>query len=412
MLVGKSDNTVQTDRWTAYQKGVVALAALAIVFDGFDNQVLGFATPALIREWGITKGDMAPVAAIGLIGMTVGTMIAGVLGDRFGRRTMLIASVLLFGAMTCMIGFTGDLWQLGALRFLSGLGLGGAMPNATAIAAEYTPPRKRALAVTLTIVCIPLGGLVAGLIARTILPSMGWRALFFVAGGLPLIVGMILIAALPESPSFKAAGAAAQRAKFGDLFGAAILRDTLALWSAFFACLLAVYTVFSWAPTMLTEAGFTPATASDGLSAFNFGGIGGAVLAAWFIMAIGSRRSLLVLSAAAAIMASFSAWWVVGSSDASRAIIAFGILGFAINGVQTTMFAVAANVYPDAIRATGVGAALGVGRIGAVLSSFLGAAMLGAGGGAAYFILIAAAMAVTFVALALLGRHIPRSAEL
>ena len=399
-------------RWTPYQQGVVALAALAIVFDGFDNQVLGFATPALIKAWGITKGQMAPVAAIGLIGMTIGTMIAGVLGDRFGRRTMLIASVMLFGAMTCLIGFTGDLWQLGALRFLSGLGLGGAMPNATAIAAEYTPARRRALAVTLTIVCIPLGGLVAGLIARTILPGMGWQALFFVAGALPLVVGLILLAALPESPSFTAGAPPRQKAGLADLFGPAILRDTLALWSAFFACLLAVYAVFSWAPTMLTEAGFPPATASDGLSAFNLGGVGGAVLAAGFIMQIGSRRSLLTLSAIALIIAAFSAVWVVGSGDAGRAVLALGALGFAINGVQTTLFAVAAHVYPEEIRATGVGAALGIGRIGAVLSTFLGAAALSAGGGSGYFALIAVAMAVTLVSLAILTRHIPRSADL
>lgn len=404
--------TTAEERWTSYQKGVVALAALAIVFDGFDNQVLGFATPSLIKEWGITKGDMAPVAAIGLFGMTVGTMIAGVLGDRFGRRTMLIVSVALFGAMTLAIGFVDGLWQLGALRFLSGLGLGGAMPNATTIAAEYTPPKKRALAVTLTIVCIPLGGLVAGLISRTILPDMGWRALFFVAGGLPLLVALILFLALPESPSFGTDGSARQKAKLADLFGPGIVRDTLALWSAFFACLLAVYSVFSWTPTMLTEAGFAPTTASDGLSAFNFGGIGGAVLAAWFIMAIGSRRSLITLCAVAVIVAAVSAVWVVGSTDAARAVLAFGILGFAINGVQTTLFAVAAHVYPDAIRATGVGAALGIGRLGAVLSTFLGAAALSNGGGSGYFALIAGAMAITLVALAILSRHIPRSAEL
>ncbi len=400
------------ERWTTYQKGVVALAALAIIFDGFDNQVLGFATPSLIKEWGISKGDMAPVAAIGLIGMTVGTMIAGMLGDRFGRRTMLIASVALFGAMTLAIGVVDGMWQLGVLRFASGLGLGGAMPNATAIAAEYTPPKKRALAVTLTIVCIPLGGLVAGLISRTILPDMGWRALFFVAGGLPLLVALILFLALPESPSFNADAPVRQKAKLADLFGPGIVRDTLSLWSAFFACLLAVYSVFSWAPTMLTEAGFAPTTASDGLSAFNFGGIGGAVLAAWFIMVIGSRRSLIALSASAVIVAVASAIWVVGRTDAAHAVLAFGILGFAINGVQTTLFAVAAHVYPDAIRATGVGAALGIGRIGAVLSTFLGAAALNGGGGSGYFALIAGAMAVTLVALVILSRHIPRSAEL
>lgn len=153
----------QYERWTVYQKGVVALAALAIAFDGFDNQVLGFATPALMREWGIARGAIAPIGAMGLIGMSVGTMIARILGDRIERHTVPISAVALFGLMTFATGWINGLWQLSALRFLAGLGLGRAIPNAAAIAAELTQPKKRALAVMITIVCIPLGGLIAGL---------------------------------------------------------------------------------------------------------------------------------------------------------------------------------------------------------------------------------------------------------
>ena len=168
----------QYERWTVYQKGVVALAALAIAFDGFDNQVLGFATPALMREWGIARGAIAPIGAMGLIGMSVGTMIARILGDRIERHTVPISAVALFGLMTFATGWINGLWQLSALRFLAGLGLGRAMPNAAAIAAEHTQPKKRTLAVMMTIACIPLGGLIAGLISRIVLPTIGWRTLF------------------------------------------------------------------------------------------------------------------------------------------------------------------------------------------------------------------------------------------
>ena len=368
MTIATGDTASRLEVWSFGQQIVVALTALAIMFDGFDNQVLGFATPALIHDWGVTKSQIAPVAAIGLIGMTIGTMIAGMLGDRFGRRAMLIASVLLFGAMTCLIGFSGNLGQLAVLRFLSGLGLGGAMPNATALAAEFTPPRRRALAITLTIVCVPLGGLVAGLIARSILPGLAWQALFFVAGSLPLIVAVLLFVALPESPAFAARTAKGPKGRIGEIFAPARRRDTLALWVAFFACLLAVYAVFSWAPTMLTEAGFPPATASDGLSAFNLGGIAGALIAAVSIMQLGSRGTLIGLSALAVAAALLGAGWLIGSDDAARVVIVFALLGFAVNAVQTTLFAVAAHVYTENIRATGVGTALAVGRIGAVLS--------------------------------------------
>ena len=393
--------------WSRRDKGVVALAALAIIFDGFDNQVLGFAMPSLIAEWGVSKADLAIVPALGLLGMTLGSMMAGALGDRLGRRTMLIASVLLFGVMTLASGLVQGPAALAVMRFLAGLGMGGAMPNATAYAAEFTPLDRRPLAVNLTIVCIPVGGVVAGLIARTVLPELGWRALFFIAGGLPLLVGVLLLFALPETPSFKTV---VRHGRFGELFTPAMRRDTLALWAAFFACLLAVYSALSWAPTMLTEAKFDPRTASDGLSAFNFGGIAGSVLAAWFIMRLGSRRTLLAMSGAGCLIALVTGLAVIGRGDAASAVAAFALIGFSVSGVQTTLFALAAHVYPDAIRATGVGAAVGIGRLGAVLSSFLGAAVLAMGGGAGYFGLIAVAIAGVFVALSLLTRHIPRPA--
>lgn len=394
--------------WTRRQKGVVALAALAIIFDGFDNQVLGFAMPSLIAEWGVSKADLAIVPALGLFGMTIGSMMAGALGDRLGRRTMLIASVMLFGVMTLASGLVHSPAALAVMRLLAGLGMGGAMPNATTYAAEFTPVHRRPLAVNLTIVCIPAGGVVAGLIARAILPELGWRALFFVAGGLPVLVGILLLFALPETPSFKTA---VRHGRIGELFAPTMRRDTLALWAAFFACLLAVYSALSWTPTMLTEANFDPRTATDGLSAFNFGGIAGSVLAAWFIMQLGSRRILLTMSGAGCLLALVTGFAVIGQGNAASVVAAFALIGFAVCGVQTTLFAMAAHVYPDEVRATGVGAAVGIGRLGAVLSSFLGAAVLAMGGGVGFFGMIAVALAGVFVALAVLRRHVPRPAE-
>ena len=153
------------------------LAALAVIFDGFDIQILGFAIPSIMREWHVARSAFAPIAALGLAGMAAGSPFAGYCGDRFGRRATLIGCVLLFGVVTFATAFCSTLPELGILRVLAGLGVGGALPNASALTAEFAPLRRRALAVTLTIVCVPLGGMIAGLTAVHVLPTLGWHAL-------------------------------------------------------------------------------------------------------------------------------------------------------------------------------------------------------------------------------------------
>ena len=147
--------------WSGLQKRVAALAALAVLLDGFDNQLIGFAIPTLIKEWHATRGDFAPVVACGVIGMAAGSFFAGTVGDRFGRRVAVLSSLVLLGVATCLIGFADQLWQIGCLRLLAGFGIGGALPSATTTTAEFTPARYRTMAVTAPITCVPLGGMVA-----------------------------------------------------------------------------------------------------------------------------------------------------------------------------------------------------------------------------------------------------------
>jgi AAHS family 4-hydroxybenzoate transporter-like MFS transporter len=392
--------------WQTRQMWIVALAATAIIFDGLDNQVLGFAMPTLIAEWGVTKAEMSPVSAAGLIGMVFGAIWAGALGDKYGRRRLLLISLVLFGAMTMLAALANGVIALGLARFAAGLGLGGALPNATAYAAAFAPVRRRPIAITLTIVCVPIGGLLAGFLARLLLPGFGWQALLAVAGALPIMVAALLLRFLPESIPDAALGSSG---KLVDLVKPGLRHDTVTLWAAMFCCLFAVYTVNSWAPTMLKEAGFAATTATDGLSAFNLGGIAGGVCSAWLVTMAGSRRPLLLISAMASVSALAAGLWAIGAIGAAGIVATFVILGFGVHGVQTALFAVAAHVYPNAIKATGVGAAVGIGRIGAVLSAFGGAAALGAGGALAFFGLVALAMTGVFGALYVLKRHIPPS---
>ena len=190
--------------WSGRQKFFVLLTALTIVFDGVDNQLLGISVPAIMRDWALPRSAFAPVLATGMIGMMVGGAIAGLIGDRLGRRVALIGSVVVFGVLTAAIALVDSVWALGALRFLAGLGLGGAMPNAAALVSEYVPRRHRPFAITLTIVCVPLGGTLAALVAGYVMPVLGWRALFGAGGLISVGVAILLIGLLPESPRFLA----------------------------------------------------------------------------------------------------------------------------------------------------------------------------------------------------------------
>src|SRR6266496_4278233 len=298
--------------WSGYQKLLVVGTALTIILDGLDNQVLGAAVPAMMREWSLPRPAFASVLASGMVGMMVGGAMGGFIGDRIGRRAALLGSVVSFGVLTVLISFAGSIGILGVLRFLAGLGLGGAMPNAAALSSEYVPRRHRAFAVTLTIVCIPLGGTLAGLMGAQILPRYGWRVLFLVGGIVPLVLAAVLLKVLPESPRYLArhkhrwpelvsllrslghdlrndatfvdgTERRVGRASAGALFVPEFRRDTIALCASFFFCLLSVYVGTIWVPLLLTRAGFSGEIAGYGLTAFNLGGVVGAVVGAMII---------------------------------------------------------------------------------------------------------------------------------
>lgn len=427
--------------WTTMQKVVVVLAALSIVADGFDGQLIGFAIPLIIKEWGVTRGDFAPVVASGLIGMGIGSACAGLFADRFGRRLAVIGSVLVFSLATCAIGFSQNLWIIAALRFVAGLGIGGALPTSTTMTAEYTPARSRTMAITATIVCVPLGGMLAGVFAGFVLPAFGWRGLFWFGGMLPLVLALVLFLRLPESPRFLAhhharwpelvgllgrmsrpvpAGATfvdSREEEVGEDAGVRALfqqgrrRDTIALWVACFACLLAVYSAFSWLPTMLANEGLSASVAGSGLTAYNLGGVCGALLCAAAITRFGSRWPLALFSAGGAL----SAFWLIGinpTQNTNLLIFGIGVHGLFVTTVQCIIYSLCANVYPTNVRATGTAVTLAIGRLGAILSAFAGAAVITAGGASTYFTMLGAAMMCVLIGLWMVGHQIPPTRRL
>lgn len=424
--------------WGGYQKALVAAAALAIVFDGLDNQVLSSAIPAIMKDWQVPRSALTPALTSGFVGMMFGGFLGGIVGDRYGRRIALLGSLISFGVLTLLVALAGSPLILSALRFLAGLGLGAAMPNAATLSSEYVPTRHRPFAVTLTIVCIPLGGSLAGFVGGQILPRYGWHVLFVVCGLLPLVLAALLLNALPESPRFlarhkerwpelvrllnrlghhvpndvsfsDASEKAPTNSTVGGLFAPTYLRDTLTLFGSFFFCLLTVYMGTNWVPSMLAGNKFDVGTASYGLTAFNVGGVVGAIIGAMVIMRLGSRISMLTMAAGAIAGAVVLTVMPIGPQNTFSVFAMLAWTGGLINAVQTTMYALAAHVYPTSIRATGVGTAVGFGRIGGVLSPTVGQWALDSGGASGYFRIIAITMSAAFIALAAVKRHIPRT---
>jgi AAHS family 4-hydroxybenzoate transporter-like MFS transporter len=431
-------------RWTGYQKLLIVGTALTIVLDGVDNQLLPNSIPTLIKEWGQPRPAFINALASGPFGMMIGGLMGGVIGDRLGRRVALLGSVVTFAVITIAIAFVNSIDALLVLRFLAGVGLGGAMPNAATLASEYVPRRQRPFAVTLTIVCIPLGGFVAAELAARIIPAYGWRSLFLVGGIVPLVLAAILWKVLPESPRFlaqrrerwpeltrlltrighdvpagveyvEAAAPGAQPAKkasIGDLFAPLFARDTAGLWGSFFFCLMVNYVAIQLVPAMLSGAGFTQPAASRGLTMVNIGGVIGAVVGALIIQRLGSRVTMLGMSLAAVACSIVMAGMRLDPADAFALMGMFLVTGGLLNAVQTTMYALAANVYPTGIRSTGVGTAVAFGRIGNVLAVYVGNYALVQGGPPGYFTSWAILMVLVFVSLAVIQRHVPRTSRL
>ena len=381
---------------------VLALCTAVVVLDGFDVQAAAFTGPAIAAAWGIERNSLGPVFAAGLAGMAVGALLIGPVGDRYGRRPAILISVFAFGTFTLLTAWAKDYNQLLILRLLTGFGLGGALPNATALMAEYAPQRRRNLCVAVMFLGIPLGGLLGGLLAAQILPLWGWQSVFIVGGVAPLCLLPLLWHSLPESLAYLvrlgAAGAPtargllqridpradpallaappeaeAQGSPVGELFRPGYAADTLKLWAAFFTNLIAVYFLISWVPTLLVEAGFEPGQAALGSVALNLGGAVGPLLLAAVSARYGTRWAIpasLLLAAVSVAM--------TGQVAHSRGLLftLIFLCGFFTFGAQISLNSLAAYIYPTHARSTGVGWALGIGRIGSILGPVVGGMLL------------------------------------
>lgn len=419
--------------WTVTQKLILGLLCLTVVLDGFDNFALGLVIPSMAAEWGVSRGAFGLVFALGLASLSLGTVVAGPLGDRLGRRGAMIVSVVIFALATLATAWADNLTHLTALRVLAGLGLGGALPNATAIVAELTPMRRRSFAVTLAAVSVPAGGVLAGLVAAEVLPVYGWRGLFVIAGAAPLLLAPLLFIAVPSSPAQALAKPAKlhrllarigvrtdsrvtlvledngpRQRRMTSLFQGALLRETSGLCVAFFCSLTVGYMLSNWIPSILASAGHGAVETSRGLFFYSVGGVAGAILAATQINRFGSKLLILVALAAVAINVAISASLALEVTALPVVFLLLTLAGAAVNASSAPLFALAAHVYPAPIRASGIGFALAFGRLGAVASGFLGGIAIDDPHSAPiYFGGAALIMLGTAAGLVLMRRHIP-----
>lgn len=425
---------IDEGKFTPLQRMIYVLAALALVLDGFDGQMIGYAIPSIMQEFGVTRSAFSVAVASGLVGMALGSVLAGLIADRVGRKPVLIGSIFLFGASTFMIGYATDVTSIAVIRFFAGLGIGAALPAATTLTAEFTPTRFRTIAVTTAIVCYPLGGMLAGLVAGQVLPTQGWRIFFFIGGVMPIAYAVILIFLLRESPKYLARQSSrweelrtlmarmahevahvreftdgvitsVKRGSIGEVFREGRASDSIWLWVCFFMTLLSIYSAFSWLPTMLTTEGLSPALAGMGLTAYNFGGVIGAIICALAITRYGSRKPMVLyaaMSAASALLLNL----VSVTTDTQTFLLGLGVHGLFTNALQCALYALCAHLYPTLIRVTGTATALAFGRLGAILSAFAGAAMITAGGASAYLNLLGGSMVVTVLGLVMIRNHI------
>jgi len=390
---------------SAFQIRVVCLCALVVALDGFDAQALGFVAPALSKDLHLAPGALGPVFGASLFGVMIGSLLFGALADYFGRKWLVIAGVLVFALGSLATSRAGSISDLVMLRFLTGLGLGGVLPNAIALTGEYSPHRRRTLLIMLMFMTVSLGSAIGGAVAAKLITSHGWQAIFVIGGMLPLLLCPILIAWLPESLSLLAldernsgrirallvridpSASFAADAHFTiveesgkgfllpQLFTNQRLVPTLLLWVMFFMNMLDIYFLNSWLPTLTHGAGLDVQAAMAVGVGFQLGGIVGTVGLGLLIERLGFYRVLFLT-----YIAGFVAIVTIGLAGSVLPVLvpAVFVAGVAVIGGQIGCNAYAARVYPTYIRATGVGWALGIGRFGSILGVTVGGLMLAA----------------------------------
>jgi AAHS family 4-hydroxybenzoate transporter-like MFS transporter len=384
-----------------YQFWTMALCGMVIVLDGFDTQSIGFLAPSMADALHVPVKTFGPVFAAALVGLMISSMLSGPIADRWGRKGPIVACTLIFGLFAVLTARCTSFNQLLAFRFLTGLGLGGALSNSVALMSEYAPKRLLAVIVSMMFCGMPAGAVLATLVSPAMLPRWGWQSVFYAGGILPLMLALLLIAILPESVRYlEVSGANRQkiskilariapglsdapisRAEHQDsrrnapvinLFTEGRAAGTILLWIPYFMNLLMLYFVVFWLPALLRQTGKPVSAGITAVMLFSIGGIAGSFIEGAFMNRWGAFAVLVTEFICTTLLIACLAY---SNSFPLMMSITF-VLGFVVQGAQGGLSAVAATFYPISIRSTGIGWCLGVGRIGSIVGPMLGGMML------------------------------------
>jgi len=394
---------VDQSRLGAFQWMIIILCSLCLIMDGFDVQAMGYVAPAILREWKVPNAALGPVFSAGLLGVLMGSLLFSMLADKIGRRPVLIGAALYFSVLTLVTARANSIQELLVIRIIAGIGLGGIMPNAMALVGEYSPARIRVTVMMIVSTGFTAGAAIGGFVAAGLIPSFGWRSVFYFGGVIPLIIALLMFFWLPESLQFlvlrgknkdkiegwlkrvdpnlpvsRATDYVVQEEKKQGLPAVHLFHEgrtgtTLLLWLLNFMNLLNLYFLSSWIPTVVRGAGYATFIAVLVGATVQVGGTIGPFGNGWFISRFGFVPALTTNFSIACLSVG-----LIGQPNLSLPLL-FAVVfvaGWCVVGGQAGINALAAIYYPTYLRSTGIGWSLGIGRIGAIVGPVLGGELM------------------------------------
>lgn len=392
------NQVVDEAKFTPFHLKVLFWCMLVIIFDGYDLVIYGVALKGLVAQWGLSAKEAGFLGSVALFGMMIGAMALGSLADRYGRKKMIALCLVLFSVFTFLCGFAQNPTQFALMRFVAGIGIGGAMPNLVAMMAEYSPKRMRSTMVSLMFSGYAIGGMLSAGLGILIVPTFGWEWMFYL-GLVPLLLLPLILKFLPESLGFLMRhGHEAQVRQIlpklapslnlqaddqlvreelvvkktavpvGQLFQEKRGVSTLAFWASFFCCLLMVYALSTWLPKFMEQAGYELKAGLSFLFAMNIGAMVGAIGGGWLADKLNIKAVLLgflLLGSVALVMLGYK-------TPLPVLYFLVAVAGATTIGTQIVLYSYVAMYYPLKIRSTGIGWASGIGRIGAIVGPILG----------------------------------------
>ncbi|HMI95391.1 MAG TPA: MFS transporter [Micropepsaceae bacterium] len=397
------NEVIEHQKLGRFQIMLGALLLVAMFVDGFEAQAPGFAAPAIIKDWGIPRAAMGFVFGAGNLGLMLGAVLLGILGDRFGRKGTIVVGCLVLAVFSFMTMYATDLTTLRLLRIGSGIGVGGVLPSVIALGTEFSPKRVQATTIWTLLIGYQAGASSGALVSTLLFPLYGWQVMFLIGGILPIVTALLVLAFLPESVRFLALDSAARDRmasvlvrieprlrlnpdtrlivheekksgfRLAHLFNEGRAAFTLLLWAVYVANLMALQFLLTWLPTVLESATVPHGIAATATVLVPAGGIVGGLILSRFLDH-GSIRPVAIAFALGVPLVA-----LIGSAGDSMPLLMLATFGAgcAVIGGQTNLHAAAGRFYPTFIRANGIGWANGVGRVGSILGPVIGGVLIG-----------------------------------